>query len=100
MGGTRDNKGRFVKGESGFKGRKHEGFGHVRDLARIHTEDAIRVLAEIMNDVDAEAVQRVKAAEALLNRAWGRPPEDMTFRVAEDSGELRIRWLSDGEGAS
>ena len=48
----------------------------------------------------AEHRNFARAAEALLNRAWGRPPEDLTFRVAADSGELKIRWLSDDEAQS
>ncbi len=93
---VRNEKGRFVKGASGFQGKRHD-FSHVRDLAKIHTEDAIRVLAEIMIDPKADPAPRTRAAEALLNRAWGRPPEDLTFRVAADSGELKIRWMADGE---
>ena len=92
----RDTKGRYVKGVSGNQGRGHK-IAPARDLARVHTEDAIRVLAEIMMDQKADPAPRTRAAEALLNRAWGRPPEDLTFRVAEDSGELKIRWLSDDE---
>ena len=92
----RDSKGRFLKGFSGHQdqGKKLQ---HVRELARQHTVDAINVLAEIMMDKRADPAPRTRAAEALLNRAWGRPPEDLTFRVAADSGELKIRWLSDDE---
>ena len=95
----RDARGRFLALFSGHAGGGKP-WGHVRDLASIHTEDAIRVLAEIMMDPKADPSPRTRAAEALLNRAWGRPPEDLTFRVAADSGELKIRWLSDDEAQS
>jgi hypothetical protein len=95
----RDEKGRFKKGFSGRQGTNagSRRLMHVSILARQHTEDAIRVLAEIMMDQKADPAPRTRAAEALLNRAWGRPPEDLTFRVAENSGELKIRWLSDDD---
>lgn len=92
----RDAKGRYLKGFSGHQdhGKKLK---HVSDLAKTHTDAAIATLAEIMADKTADPSPRTRAAEALLNRAWGRPPEDLTFRVAADSGELKIRWLAEGE---
>jgi hypothetical protein len=41
-------------------------------LARTHTLEAIQTLAEIMMHSDDEK-NRVSAAKALLERAWGRP---------------------------
>src|SRR5262249_60089000 len=44
--------------------------GHVRDLARQYTTEAIETLANIMrNSNDA---LRITAAQVLLERAWGR----------------------------
>jgi hypothetical protein len=45
----------------------------IRSLARSHTESAIKVLAGIMNQADANAAARVAAAQALLDRGWGKP---------------------------
>jgi len=45
----------------------------VQELARQYTEQAIETLAEIMNNHDAAAPARIAAAEALLNRGWGKP---------------------------
>jgi hypothetical protein len=45
----------------------------VKALARIHTQDAINVLVEVMHDTEAHANARVAAAESLLNRGWGKP---------------------------
>lgn len=50
----------------------------MRELARQHTEDAIRTLAAIMLDGEQPARARVAAAEALLDRGWGRPEQPVT----------------------
>ena len=45
----------------------------VVDLAREHTELAIKTLVEIAKNKKASTTSRVAAATALLDRAWGRP---------------------------
>jgi hypothetical protein len=54
--------------------------------------DAGITLAGICGDQKAPPAARVAAAEALLNRAWGRP----TQRLAGDeiAGPLKISWIS------
>lgn len=44
----------------------------VQALARTHTDSAISVLAEIMNNSNNPAAARVSAANSLLDRGWGR----------------------------
>lgn len=44
----------------------------IRSLARTHTEKAINVLSGIMNEKKAPAAARVSAAQALLDRGWGK----------------------------
>jgi hypothetical protein len=44
----------------------------IRALARRHTQAAIKVLAAIMNQSDGPATARVSAAQALLDRGWGK----------------------------
>lgn len=56
----------------------------VRDLARVHTEEAIQVLVNILRDESARKDTRIAAAEALLNRGWGRPSQQVD--VTSDSG--------------
>jgi hypothetical protein len=50
------------------------GFGVVAELARTHSLPAIRKLAYLMEHAKQEALQ-FAAAVALLDRAWGRPPQ-------------------------
>ena len=44
----------------------------IRSLARSHTETALKCLAGIMNQEEAPAAARVSAAQALLDRGWGK----------------------------
>lgn len=50
----------------------------IRSLARSHTRTAIHVLVGIMRSKDATAAARVSAANAILDRGWGKSaqPED------------------------
>jgi hypothetical protein len=50
------------------------GFGIVAELARTHSLPAIRKLAYLMEHAKQETLQ-FAAAVALLDRAWGRPPQ-------------------------
>lgn len=49
----------------------------IRSLARAHTEAAVNCLAGIMNKSDAPEAARVSAANALLDRGWGKAPQVM-----------------------
>jgi hypothetical protein len=60
----------------------------IRSLARAHTESAIKVLAGIMNEVSAPHAARVSAAQALLDRGWGKAPQAITGD--EDGGPVRL----------
>jgi hypothetical protein len=60
----------FQPGRSGNPGGRPKEVGHVRDLARQHTEQAIAALVEVMQTGKDSA--RAAAAAELLNRAWGK----------------------------
>ena len=47
----------------------------VAEAARAHTGAAIEALAGICRDAAQPAAARVSAANALLDRGWGRPTE-------------------------
>lgn len=49
----------------------------IRSLARAHTASAIKTLAGIMNEKKAPAAARVSAAQALLDRGWGKSPQPL-----------------------
>ncbi len=62
----------FQPGHSGNPGGRPKDAVAVRALARQRTKEAIETLTAIMRMGQTEAA-RVRAAEALLDRGWGRP---------------------------
>ncbi len=51
----------------------------IRSLARSHTRTAINILVGIMRSADATPAARVSAANAILDRGWGKaaqPPDN------------------------
>jgi hypothetical protein len=80
---------------SGNPGGRPKELGHVRDLARQHTEAAVTTLVTIMTNPVEPSRARVAAAEALLNRGWGHPSQPVDLGNA-DSTPLRIelKWPS------
>lgn len=48
---------------------------NIRSLARQHTEAAIKTLHTVMHQKDAPPAARVQAAQALLDRGWGKPTQ-------------------------
>ena len=81
-------------GQSGNpKGRPRE-VAHVRDLARSHTEAAINALVSIIQSADQSSTARIKAAEVLLNRAWGAPGQfEQEFISAKEELSLEEREM-------
>ena len=49
----------------------------IRSLARSHTRTAINVLVGIMRSKDATAAARVTAANAILDRGWGKAAQPL-----------------------
>jgi hypothetical protein len=47
----------------------------IRSLARSHTRSALNVLLGVMRSKDATAAARVSAANAILDRGWGKAPQ-------------------------
>lgn len=61
----------FQKGQSGNPGGRPKDLNALREAARAHTPQALKRLAEIMNQ-DENLVAAANAADKLLDRAWGK----------------------------
>jgi hypothetical protein len=60
----------------------------IRSLARSHTRTAIRVLVGIMRSKDATPAARVSAANAILDRGWGKATQPL-----ENGGDGAIELI-------
>jgi hypothetical protein len=49
----------------------------IRSIARSHTRTAIKTLVGVMSSKDATHAARVSAANAILDRGWGKPPQSL-----------------------
>lgn len=70
-----------------------------RGKAKLHALEALEALATLAQGASSEAV-RVSAANALLDRAYGKPLSGAPRPAARpggegQGGELEVRWLSD-----
>jgi len=59
----------------------------IRSLARSHTEACINALAKIVTSPKAPESARAIAANSLLDRGWGKAPQQLT---GADGGDIQI----------
>ena len=77
-------KGRpFPKGISGNPGGRPKILGDVQELARQKSPEAIDTLSNIMRDEKAPPAARVAAANALLDRGYGKPTQTISQTLAK-----------------
>lgn len=69
----RDEKGRFVAGNAGG-GRKAIP-DEVKEMLVAATPSAVQLLVDMMTDFSAPKDLRVRCAEIILNRVYGRPTQ-------------------------
>ena len=82
----------------------------IRSLARSHTASAIKALAGIMNEKTVAPAARVSAANALLDRGWGKPAQPLTGEDGEGPAGITVNivpqfghapsWRSPDRGCS
>src|SRR5262249_11671052 len=88
-------RGSWKPGQSGNPGGRPKELGHVRDLARQHTEAAVITLVSIMNNAEEPGRARVAAAEALLNRGWGHPSQPLDLGTTDSTPLwIELQWPS------
>ena len=90
-------KSRWKPGQSGNpSGRPKEAF-HVRDLARVHTDEAVRILVKIMRSSTSDKA-RVVAAQAILDRGWGKPIQEMRHGGLDGTPLIFTLKVGNGNG--
>ncbi len=80
---VRDDRGRWVKGTpatnpGGYSKAARAAHQDVREAAKEYTPQALKTLANVMNNVNAPPSARVQAASVLLDRAWGKPMQPVS----------------------
>lgn len=88
----------WLPGRSGNPAGFPRALRDVRDAARAHTAQAVATLADIMLDRDNPPAARIAAAEALLDRGWGRSPQAHLVAAmdAPQSGSI-VKLMSTAE---
>ena len=79
----RNELGRFKSGYSGNAGGRPKDEHKVAELARSFTTEAIDTLVELMRSGKDERV-RGTAAQALLDRGWGKPKVEVVTDEKQD----------------
>ena len=85
----------FQRGSSGNPGGRPKAAHSIQELARKHAPDAIETLVDIAKTGTPAA--RVSAAVALLDRAYGKPPQ---FNTSDATSFRKAVDMSDDELAN
>ena len=80
----RDSSGRFTAGHSGNAGGRPRDEHKVAELARSYTKEATDTLVDLMRHSKDDRV-RGTAAQALLERGWGKPRVEVATTRKSDS---------------
>src|SRR6185437_13323277 len=90
-GGKRSTS--FKPGNRANPGGRPKAIISLVELARAQTEASIKTLVEIRDSTQAPAAARVGAANALLDRGWGKPAQTVTQTI-EQKRSVR-EWTTD-----
>ena len=79
----------FQKGQSGNPAGRRAEVGPIKELARQHTQAAIDALVAALGDDNGRT--RVAAAEAILDRGYGKPTQHHEL----DAGDELVKRMAD-----
>ena len=83
MASNRNRLGQFTSGYSGNAGGRPKDEYKVAELARSFTVEAVETLVSLMRTAKDERV-RGTAAQALLDRGWGKPKVEVVTEEKQD----------------
>ena len=81
---TSSHSSRWQKGQSGNPGGRPKVIGDLQEQARQWSGEALEALREVATSKDAPPSARVSAAVALLDRAYGKPPQAIDAKVTNE----------------
>jgi hypothetical protein len=88
-------RGQFERGKSGNPGGRHKGVIEVIELARAESVACIESLVRLRDDPKQPGIVRLKAAEVLLDRAWGKAPAHLTLEDPREDARAIKEELRD-----
>ena len=88
-------RGQFQRGKSGNPGGRHKGVAEVTELARAESVACIETLVQIRDDPKVPAIVRLRAAEVLLDRAWGKATAHLTLDDTREDARASNEELRD-----
>ena len=88
-------RGQFRRGQSGNPGGRHKGVIEVIELARIESVACIETLVQIRDDPKVPPIVRLRAAEVLLDRAWGKASAHVTLDDPREDARVSTEELRD-----
>jgi hypothetical protein len=77
-----------VRPPAGNKMSRARTLTEIRSVARRHTRTAINVLVGVMRSDDATPAARISAANAILDRAWGKVAQPI-----ESGGDSALEFI-------
>lgn len=83
---------KFVKGQSGNPSGRPKAEATLRELARTHTEMALKTLVQIMRNKRYSPQARAYAANSVLDRGFGKPAQSVD--LTNSDGSLSQAWLA------
>jgi hypothetical protein len=87
---NRAGGGKFAPGASGNPGGRPALPPELKEAARAMSPEALNILAKIMRNAKAPAAARVRAAESIMNRAYGTPPASVEVTNISDLPRIVI----------
>jgi Family of unknown function (DUF5681) len=83
----------FKKGVSGNPSGRPKSHSVFIKLAQAHSVEALERLIELMRQKKSPKIA-LKAAELILDRAWGKAPQAITGEAGQGPIKLEVMWKS------